>query len=317
MYNEDIKKRFVEESTSSKTSQAAMIRLFNLIAPYEGSWNADICTRGEDDIQGIIDRVSGRTSSSRYAQVSILKKYGKWCLDNGVSGASDGILNISQYIGGMDTVRQQMVATPAQMQSFLNDVFAPEDAKTYDDIYRVYCWLNFMGVPKDKIMQIDSDCIDFERLTLSIDGRSYEIYAFSVPAFKNVTELNYFFVDRNGALIKVSRRSGPNIMRGIRATASEQTIIREISAAESRAALNGKDVKRLSSVRIRQSGLFFRMYQREIRGYCADFTDAATEDLKDKGCENADSESYRKRMIKYVWQYKIEYERWKQAFALI
>lgn len=317
MYNEGIKKRFVEESTSSSASQATMVRLFNAIAPYEESWGADICTRSEEDVKGIIDKVFDSTSGSRLNQISILKKYGRWCISAGISGASRGILSIDQYAGRLDTVRQQMVSNPIQLQAFLDAIFTPEDLMTYDNIYRVYCWLHYMGIPKNKVMQIDAKCVDFDKLVLSLDGRDYEIYAASVPAFHNVVYLKSFMVSREGDFVEMRRREGSNILRGIRSTANDKTILHQLSSRLSSASNNNSNVKCLNYIRIRQSGVFFRMFQREIRGFDVNFTEISIEELQDKGYETSGSVLTCNRVYKYAWKYKKEYERWKQAFALV
>lgn len=316
MYNEDVKKRFVEESTSSRISQDAMVRLFDDTAPYEETWGADICTRSEEDVQGIIDKVSGGTSGSRRTQISILKKYGRWCISAGISGASRGILSIDQFDGGLDKVRQQMVSNPIQLQAFLDAVFAPEDLMTYDNIYRVYCWLHYMGIPKDKVIQIDASCVDFDKSVLSLGGRDYEIYAASIPAFRNVVCLNSFMVGREGSFVEMRRREGSNILRGIRSSSNDKTILHQLSVRLSSASNNDSNVKSLNYTRIRQSGVFFRMFQREIRGFDVDFTEISIEELQDKGYETSGSVLTCNRVYKYAWKYKKEYERWKLAFSL-
>lgn len=317
MYNEDIKKRFVEDYSSAKSSQAACVRLFNATEPFEREWNADICTRPTEDIQTMLDSVAGLTVDSRYAQVAILKKYGKWCLTCRIPKASDGILGISHFIGGLDAIRLEMVANPVQLQEFLDCVFSPEEMENYDNIYRVYCWLHFMGIPKDMVMSVDSDLLDFEELTLSVNGQKYEIYSESIPAFRKAAELTYFTYNRNGRLLPNRRIPGSNIMRGIRSIPSEKTIWNRISFKNQLASERNSKVKNLSCSRIRQSGIFFRMLQRETRGFSVDFTEVAIDGMREKECtDEAHRSTYEKTLYKYIWRYKTEYERWKLAFSL-
>lgn len=319
MYNEDVKKRFVEDYSSTKSSQAACVRLFNATEPFEQEWNADICTRSTEEIQTMLDHISSLTADSRYAQVAILKKYGKWCLACRIPKASSDILEVNHFLGGLEIIRREMVANPVQLQEFLDRVFDPEVSESYDNIYRVYYWLHFMGVPKDKVMNIDKSLLDLNSLTLSIDNKKYEIYLESVPAFRNVAELTYFTYNRNGSLSPNRRIDGSNIMRGIRGVSSEKTIVTRMAARvrSATAEENGSQLRDLNCLRARQSGIFFRMLQRETRGFSVDFTEVAIDGMRENKCaDEAHRSTYEKSLYRYVWRYKTEYERWKLAFSL-
>ena len=117
MYNAELKEEFVKQFTDSITTRNACLTLFNKFEPYEVMWNADLCTREAEVLTPIINNLIGLRVRSKNNRMSILVNYGQWCLDNNVSGACNGLLNVKP--DNLENVRHQTVKNPKHLQRYL------------------------------------------------------------------------------------------------------------------------------------------------------------------------------------------------------
>ena len=144
MYNEALKSEFMQETTDNISVARSYSKLFSATEPYEEKWGADLCTRNADELQIMVNEMLGTRASSIRVRLIWLKTYVKWCIDNGVPGACDGMLQIRD--AGVDRIREQMVSSPFHLQIYLDSVFDPESEQTTDNIYRCFFWLAYGGM---------------------------------------------------------------------------------------------------------------------------------------------------------------------------
>lgn len=318
MYNEELKTKFVRGYTNSVSMARLCSAIFNKVEQYEIEWNADVCTRNENELQPMVDSIAGFRARSRWTTLIVLKDYVKWCMGTGVKNACDGMLKVKTT--GLDNIKIQMVSIPRHLQKYLDEIYDDESVQSTDNIYRCFFWLAYSGMKESDILDVKCSEVDLSTLTVKHNGEEYEIYREAIPAFKNCVELNSFVFNHplytSGTVRKV-RADGNTLVRGIRSTSSIKAMRMTLSRKSKEAIDAGKTTQRLSYYRAYLSGLFYRMYEREKSGEPVDFTEAAMKFMDgkeyklEKGCKN---EAVKRREI--VKDYLEDYKRWKLAFFL-
>lgn len=308
MYNVKLKKEYLSiKAPNSKPSEF----LFEAIAKYEEAWQADICTRSKEEIQGIIDNVVGMRSNSFLQRVNILKDYVRWCIDKGVPGATDGMLHINQ--AGLGKIATQTVGSPLHLQRYLNRVFKP-NTDGIDCVYKSYLWLAYSGMRESDIMLVESDCLDFDKMIIRFKDDEYPIYKESLQPLK-VCALSPTFVYEDDFRHKVYPRvEGNLLLRGYRATASYKTIRSELSR-HIKAAVNSNQTNlSISHYRAWISGVFYRTYEGECAGIPAEFSYVAQEHMVNKEYEMKDKGTWVAKRNQIADEYLRDYNRWKAVY---
>ena len=300
MYNESLKSSFIADYTKSlSTAQHAQV-VFDAFAPSEEEWGADLCTRSAEELQPIVNRVTGLRAKSRWMALTILKEYVKWCLAMKVPGARDGMLKIE--VVGLDKVRSQMVSGPMHLQQYLNAAFEPEEEETIDNIYRCFFWLAFAGMDDEEdIFLVTKDDVDFENMVVRYGFTEYPIYREAIPALRH-------------AMILDSFSYGVTLMRGIKAD-SKVLALRSTLSKRTRLAYNeGRTPLQLSYYRVWISGLFYRTYEGERAGGIVSFADAAQRYVSKRTYHNEHRPLSTQQNI-VARDYMEDYQRWKLAFS--
>ena len=316
MYNEELKTRFVRQYTTSTNTAKMCEAVFNLFEPHEHTWNADLCTKSAEDLQPIVDSIAGLRARSSLSRIIMLKDYVKWCIGVArVPGACDGMLKINTI--GLDKIRRQTVASPLHLQKYLSDIFAPESDHSTDNIYRCYYWLAYGGVPEEDILKIKCSDVDLGNMVVHYNDTEIPIYREAIAAFKNCAELEQFVYNHPNYTKTVwkDRVDGDTLLRGIRANPSVYSIRVETSK---RAKIHEeKTALRLSYFRVWISGIFYRIYERELIGEDPDFSAVADAKMKGKTYKLDSGRNTREaKKRKIINDYKEDYQRWKLAFKI-
>lgn len=315
MYNAELKTKFINQYSDSIAARKYHESTFNLLEKYEEEWGSDICTRKEDEIKPVLDKILGLRQQGRIAKTSMLRTYAKWCLEQEVDGACDAMLNVD--IEDLQIVREQMVNSPLHLQKYMDILFTKEDMKTMDNVTRCFLWLAYGGVPEDEITDVNIDDVDLGNMTIKLNDKEYPIYRESLQAFKNCIDLDYFvyYHPNYSKEILRERVPGKQLLRGIKAEAQIRLLRVEVSKKARKAIADGKTNARLSYYRVWLSGLYYKKYQLELVGTKPDFLDVAEEFMQGKTYNLSSGRnligSKQRRVAK---QYKDDYERWKLAF---
>lgn len=316
MYNEELKRQFVRSYTTSINTAKVCESVFNQFEPYECVWDADLCTRGAEELQPIVDTIVGLRARSRYSRLIMLKDYVKWCIGvANVPNACDGMLQINTL--GLDKIRQQTIASPLHLQKYLNAICSPEKEQNIDNIYRCYYWLAFGGVAEEDILEIKCSDVDLGNMVVHYKDTEIPIYREAIAAFKNCVELTSFVYNHPNYTKTVwkDRVEGDLLLRGVKANLSLYPLRAELSR---RAKLHEEETGiRLSYFRTWISGVFYRAYERELIGETPDFTDVAAARMEGKTYKldsgRNTQESKRRKVVK---DYQEDYQRWKLAFKI-
>lgn len=319
MYNEAIKTKFISDYSKGDMHIAGLANsVFDIVEPFEGKWGADICTKGAEDIQPVVDHIVGLRSRSKIGKINVLRDYVKWCLSNQIPGACDGMLNVGAE--GLDKIRRQMVANPLGLQSYLDALCEPEKLKTTDNIYRCYYWLAYSGMAEEDILKVKTSDVDFTTLTVRFNDLEYPMYRESLPAFKNCVTLTEFVYKHPlySKLIYKDRVPGDLLIRGVKQQPVAKTLRVELSRRAKKAVEDNKTTTlRLSHFRVWLSGLFYQMYEREKAGFPVDFSEAARKFASGKEYNLSSTRNTPEAIIRRIsTEYLNDYQRWKMAFKL-
>ena len=316
MYNEDLKQKFITAYTGSIANAETARWLFSAIEPFENEWGADLCTQNAETIQPVIDQVFGLRTRSKIALIAILREYVKWCMAARVPSSCDGIMYVDLL--GLEKMRQQMVASPLHLQTFLDTVFDKEDEETIDNVYRSYFWIAFGGLGESDAFQVTSSCIDFENQRIQTENDYALIYREGIPALRNAATLDNFVYKHSkySSSIRRGRIGGEIILRGIKGSAKPETVRTSVNKAIMSAVKEKPTTQRLSFSRVELSGLFYRMSERERAGVPVSFMEAAAEATAGKEYSLKNGLTLKQIQTNRAKEYLEDYQRWKLAFSI-
>ena len=320
MYNEKIKQAFIESYTNKSSVKNTCVGVFNRFEKYEVEKDSDLCTMGTDELQSIVSNMLGVRSGGHYAVTCLLKAYAKWCLENGIDGATDSMMHVTD--DNLEKIRKQMVSSPLHLQKYLDTLYYSENEKTVDDTFRCFFWLAFGGCEQDDVIRVLDSDVDFEDMVVRIDEiKEYPIYRESLKAFKNCVNLTSFVYKHPNYSKDIlrDRVPGHQLLRGIKSEANLDYIRAQISERARKAIKLGKTISNLSHYRVWLSGMFYRIYQYELAGFDPDFSELALKFMDNKGNKynSEDNKANTKYKIAYkraLRDFEEDYNRWKAAF---
>lgn len=324
MYNEELKKRFISYHTKSGRMEKFCISIFNKVAKYEEQWNADVCSVKGEDLQKMINDITGGLRSrSQLTSMVVLRAYANYCIREGVPHSCDGLLRIDAESIGLGTLRFRRVSFPITLQNYLDEICSPESLKATDSIYRCFYWLAYMGMKEQDILSLKTSDVNFEKLIVEYNGKTYDIYKEAIPALKNCVELTSFYF--NHPCYKVNswkdRAQGDSLLRGIKGVLSQthfRTSLAKATFDYTKSPPVKKTKMQLSYHRVWISGVFYRMYEQEISGREVNFEAIAAEFMEGKvyNFEKSGGKNYGIRKREIARDFFEDYQRWKLAFSL-
>lgn len=353
LYNERRKTSFINEGGFKPSVANSARRIFIWYADMERSLDMDLCEWPAEVLEPFVNSQSGLRSKSVSVVLTILKKYIRWCEDNGYK-TSDAIRRIR--IDAYEKIRSQMIPNPYALRKKLDEHFDLPEEETVDIVYRVYLWMAFAGIEdEDAILVRDVD-VNFRKMTITSDLKSYEIYRDALDDFYaacNLREFRYVHTDPDYTTMR-DRVEGNTIVRGLKSNTDNLMSIRPVinkklrynkeerlrqrerekhlKALKKEAASankqieivnveepSGKQVNTMSYDRIRLSGLFYRAFVREQAGEKPDFSQFITAQIarKEKPYKYTQSRTEATVINQFQREYMTDYENWKSAFFVL
>lgn len=300
--------------------------MFDLVAPYEKELSADICTWGVADTKKVLEILSGFRSYSSENRANLLRRYVRWCIENGITGVSEAILT-SKASGDLK-VKEMTVSGPQHLDRILNVLFDPVSDATSDNILRGYCWLAFIGLSNNEIVSLRCNDVDINSFSIRTGSEEFQIIQEAVPCLRILKEMAAFRYSHPGYehdFIWRPRLDGDKLLRGIRSANPSALHLRSmLSKSVNDAFKNGKIDVKISHYRMWISGEFYRAFLSERIGEPVDFShlaDRAIRIREENGSpykletENGKhSIEAKKREIESA--YLSDYKRWKVAYSV-
>lgn len=318
MYNAEIKHQFMREVVSTTPWKLKLCEsVFNSTEEYEEEWKADLCTKSAEELQPMVNQISGFRARSKWSRLILLKDYVKWCKEMEVDGACSGMLEIKTV--GLDKVKQQTIASPKHLQNYLNAICEPANMKATDNIYRCYYWLAYAGMAEEDIFKVKCSDVDFNKLIVQYNQKYtvVPIYPEGLEAFHNCVELSQFrYIHPNITKeIWKDRADGDILIRGIKSVSTIKAFRVELSRRSKQK--SDKTPLKLSHFRVWLSGVFYRMYEQEIIGVPPDFNAIVAQQMEGKTYKlDSGRNTIEAKHRQLVRDYEEDYERWKLAWFL-
>ena len=315
MYNQALKLRFLDEAVTKDSVRTAYTVAFHVCEPFEEAWNADLCTRSAEELQPMVDKLSGVREHGRKNRLYMMQDYVKWRINTGVPGACDGMMHVD--VTGIGKMQTHSVRSPLHLQTYLDAIFEKESELTVDNTYRCYYWLAYSGMKSEDIPLVKTSDVDFSELVVRLGDEEFPIYREAIPAMKNCVRQREFLFKHPAYETWLERVPGDQLLRGIRCQISPGQMRVVLCRAVKAAGADEKLHLQLSYFRIWLSGVFYRMYERELVGIPPDFTDVARKMMDGKTYSlktaHTTEASYLRKLKK---QYLTDYQNWKQTLRL-
>lgn len=306
MYNEELKGKFISECATTDSTFKRARYLFNGSERFEKMYGKDLCAISQENIGEVVESIVGARLGTQTVDLSMLRKYARWCIENGVDGACNALLEERSV--DVQKLRDTMVDSPKTLQDLFDHAFPPEVDGKADNLCRGYFWMAFMGLEEKDSLQVTSDHVDLRNMVIRFDEKEYTIYRESIPTLRHLCIANSFFYDYTSREAIVQRVSGNKILRGTGSSPdpNPDSIRRATNRKLSSAVVDRKISFKYSSLRL--SGILYRMYQEEISNGECDIRKWLLE--YDQDVNKLEG----RRINRREEEFRTDYERWKIAF---
>lgn len=309
MYNEERKEKFIKIYAGSPKSEYYVRAIFKKFSFYEETvWGEDLCARSKSDLEPIINSQTGTRMESAERALIVLKEYVKWCARNGID-TSDGVFNVRVNV--VESVKEQMVASPLHLQKKLDALFCPEDEKTMDCLYRAYIWMAYAGLADVEALEVEVKDVDLSDLIIRHNDKIYQLYKEAKKTFDQACNLNVFKYKHTNYEMEAIRVGGKKLMRGIKSSGMKISTVRSVITKKT-----ANCGVKLSYKKIFYSGIFYRAYEKERAGESVSFSDHVSEVLAKNKYEINKNRTINKIANQMVRALEVDYDRWKCAFSI-
>lgn len=303
MYNENLKREYIEDTG---VIFGIAKSLFDTTEPFEERYDRDVCAFDKKMMQDLFDNSFGANHSTLRSRQIFFRSYCNWCAEKGLR-VTNSINEIN--LDPKNKYYESMVGDPKTLETRMNHCFNNVCNENVDCLARCYVWCAYMGVPEEKVVLLKNSNIDFKNNIVSLEGKTYQLYKESIPAFKKACELSYFIYQHPMYKNTIIRERFKNeyVFRGIKTPVLTvhglRTMIRDI--------FNKRSSFKIRYKHIVFSGIFDRMYQAELQGVTPDFYTIALNNYESKVTDEARRRSSVMQKRKLMTE---DYEGWKRAF---
>jgi hypothetical protein len=317
-YNPDVKIEYLNYLGGGidDKSLESYCRLFAVLKKHEENFNNDLCNFDYDSLKSMLPFILGKSLNSKRANISMLTKYIDWCITHQKSERIDNpLIHIDATdLSNKVKVRQQMVSSQEYLNKILDVVL---ENNPLDDMLRIGCILLFEGFNEVEMVEAEDKDVDFINNILynKEHTKSIHISEELKRVLKNTIGVTEFELPSSNGKVRTLRFINNNkLYRRIEYAKTVDEAEGKISAFRSN--LSGLRKKyydityqsiSLSPQNLIDSGIFYRLYQREKNGAILtneDFAYNVNDDLD--ATWKRDKVNINKRL----------YNDWKDAFDL-
>lgn len=191
MYNENLKREFISEVSTSITNADIYTTMFKALESVESKHNVDICNMNKEQYEDALKCVGGVKKSYNDVVIHHINTYREWCKNKGFD-VSD--IDIRSMNIGEDSVKKHLIANSAHLSNILDLMFDKVDLKTNDSVIRAAIWLLYSGIRPKDIGNVKKENVNLNTMFINYNGRLYPIYRESVECLnfcKTTHEFNY------------------------------------------------------------------------------------------------------------------------------
>lgn len=169
MYNEEIKRKFLEEFDPKRSKGNGPITYLQKIAPYEETLHKDFAEMDEAEAKGAIEYAKLKEASVLRQALSVMRRYTNWCKENGVyTNIPNGVANLKSKDFDLSVVLADIVFKDENdFFTTLRSIYSFDDGVA-DVPYLALAWA---GLRKNEIIELKDSEIDLQnRVITNHDG---------------------------------------------------------------------------------------------------------------------------------------------------
>lgn len=309
MYNEKQKLYFL--SSIIESERQPEISLFNDIEKKESFYKKDISEMDYDEAKDTLLHLGGRGIRSKSHQLSRLKLYINWCINNKITNNEEILNNFAPTdIINTSILSTKMVKDPEHLQELLDVVYESENEETRHNIKRMRFWFVYNGLTVKELTYLKKKDVDIEKNQICLKDRIIELMPETKRLVISCFSMDYYNVTVNGNNVRkpilLTEYAAMNYDNPTDQT--RLTLIQMFSKFNNIYRKTTNNIIKLSPACLRDSGIYYRWYVNEKNKKPIDYEEYS--ELKTK---QYDKISYN-RKIKEIG---INYESWKKAFELV
>ena len=234
-----------------------------------------------------------------------------------INTSNEGKTNMKQAAGdyqaefdNVNNLKNKMVASPLQLQLKLDQAFVKVEEETMDCVYRAYLWQAFAGIANDyDALDVETADIDLYDMVIRRNDETYQLYKEAKDTFDKACRLESFVFKHPNYTIRRDRVAGAKLIRGVKVDNIKISTIRSLVCRKFKAI--GFET---SYSRIYQSGIFYRVYEKERAGLPIDFSDVIARKMKSNDYKISEKQTVAVITGQIKRALLADYIKWKQAF---
>lgn len=322
MYNDQQKQQFLNQ-IEKDNSYKRYAMIFKKTEPIEESFGKDIADMSLNEIENLLDRVSGKSMQTIVSTKSMISSYVDWCIRNGKSVSSENNVNKLEAtsVNVQQKYRSAYVSGDKEFLEILDTSF-PEVGFDFlevpNAVQKSVCWLFYLGLEKDEAKNLKKSDVDYENRIIHsplYDGIVYSVDERLLKYIRICVEADSYQTRIIGGRIKNSKLCdtdyvyrpmiGRNVDVSYDKPVQNNYLWRRVNLLN-KAYLDTTGIyKKLTITSLADSKRFYDYYMAEDK---ESYLDALRVDNSLRGMKD----SFALYKAKYV--FKNDYESWKNAF---
>lgn len=298
----------------SDNTQKKMRQLFNKISSYEEKFDKELYEFSDEEILEMAAECLGKTPRSVWQNLNMLKGYVGFCKESGLTTENNLEKFTFRDIDITERYKRSMFKNPQHLLSTIDETFMPIRHNLMDNIYRVVVWLLYSGIDFDDIGKVKKKNVDIENLQITYNRKKYEIYKESVKAFQWMIKAHGYVKLFKGTEVFYPMPKIDELLR------IDKEGLSKLKGRYFNFIQRKGEIKHSFAINdIAKSGVFYRIYQKELQGIEPSFEEFSDGNLNNHEVKYhyKDHNVYHRDVaLQRVFEAREDYKRWKQAFEL-
>lgn len=263
MYNEDLKRNFISEVSTSITTADIYLTMFKALTNTEEKYNTDVCNMSYEQYEDALRYVGGVKKGYNLVVIHHINTYRNWCKNNGISVSDVDINNIKI---GEEKSKKSLIVNSSHLSNILDQMFDDVSMKTNDSVIRAALWLMYSGVRPKDICRVTKNNVDLNSMWILFGNKKYPIYREAVECFafcKDAREFSYNHPRYKSTTI--DRVKSDLILSSSKGIMTDRTL--NTAIVKRKAKLRNSGVELISDINMEHvwiSGVFSRARENEL-----------------------------------------------------
>jgi hypothetical protein len=327
MYNEEIKRQFLNEIDARGRTFAMYSGELERAAKYEELFGKDLCAFSVEEFAECVNGNGGTSTHGLQTKASTLKRYATWACRSGHTELNPNeelfLISPSGIADTTSNISKSLIKDPQHLKNILDaiDIFneTPQSFMGLNKVRRVFAWLMYSGMQRDDIVKVKDSNVDLKRRFVVFESNIYPIYYLALQDFKDLLSMTVMDTKKTSKkiIMQFPRVEGDLLLRG-EANPTFKSLYNNFGMLIKAASKVNPDVIPLSYKKMHCSGIFYEAYLEETEtGNEPRFATQARRDLEaTTDWEKSSDASKKDRIYKKALNYRTDYKRWKTAFDL-